>query len=152
MNQEDLKEWVTVSRPTETEMMLLESEQELPELEPMKIVFKEPAKYWTDAIPVGNGSLGAMVWGGVANETIQLNRKHLYFLHINRSFFLNMYEFLADDTLWTGTPGNYTDPHAQAILQDVRKLVDSGNYAEASLAAFGLSGNPSDVWCMHVAN
>lgn len=124
MNQEDLKEWVTVSHPTETEMMLLESEQELPELEPMKIVFKEPAKYWTDAIPIGNGSLGAMVWGGVANETIQLNH----------------------DTLWTGTPGNYTDPHAQAILQDVRKLVDSGNYAEASLAAFGLSGNPSDVY------
>lgn len=55
-----------------------------------------------------------------------------------------MYEF-TDDTLWTGTPGNYTDPHAQPVLQDVRKLVDSGNYAKASLAAFGLSGNPSDV-------
>lgn len=77
MKQEDLKEWVSINHPTETEMML-ESE-ELSELEmPMKIVFTEPAKYWTDAIPIGNGSLGAMVWGGVANDIIQLNRNLLY--------------------------------------------------------------------------
>lgn len=68
----------------------------------------------------------------------------IFFFFFLFSFFQNMYEF-TDDTLWTGTPGNYTDPHAQPVLQDVRKLVDSGNYAKASLAAFGLSGNPSDV-------
>lgn len=37
------------------------------------VVFTEPAKHWTDAVPIGNGRLGAMVWGGVRTETLQLN-------------------------------------------------------------------------------
>ena len=40
---------------------------------PVKIEFSEPAKYWTDATPIGNGGLGAMVWGGVSSDIIQLN-------------------------------------------------------------------------------
>lgn len=40
---------------------------------PLKITFSKPAKNWTDAIPIGNGRLGAMVWGGVASEILQLN-------------------------------------------------------------------------------
>lgn len=40
---------------------------------PLKITFTGPADHWTDALPIGNGRLGAMVWGGVASETIQLN-------------------------------------------------------------------------------
>lgn len=40
---------------------------------PLKVVFTSPAAHWTDAAPLGNGRLGAMVWGGVASETIQLN-------------------------------------------------------------------------------
>ncbi|XP_011088197.1 alpha-L-fucosidase 2 isoform X1 [Sesamum indicum] len=83
-----------------------------------------PAKHWTDALPIGNGRLGAMVWGGVANETINLN----------------------EDTLWTGTPGDYTDPDAPNTLSKVRKLVDDGQYADATTAAVNLSGNPSDVY------
>ncbi|KAL0334917.1 UNVERIFIED_CONTAM: Alpha-L-fucosidase 2 [Sesamum radiatum] len=83
-----------------------------------------PAKHWTDALPIGNGRLGAMIWGGVANETINLN----------------------EDTLWTGTPGDYTDPDAPNTLSKVRKLVDDGQYAEATAAAVNLSGNPSDVY------
>ncbi|KAL0356882.1 UNVERIFIED_CONTAM: Alpha-L-fucosidase 2 [Sesamum calycinum] len=71
-----------------------------------------------------NGRLGAMIWGGVANETINLN----------------------EDTLWTGTPGDYTDPDAPNTLSKVRKLVDDGQYAEATAAAVNLSGNPSDVY------
>lgn len=42
---------------------------------PLKITFNGPAKHWTDAIPIGNGRLGAMIWGGVALETLQLNGK-----------------------------------------------------------------------------
>ncbi|KAL0422572.1 UNVERIFIED_CONTAM: Alpha-L-fucosidase 2 [Sesamum latifolium] len=83
-----------------------------------------PAKHWTDALPIGNGRLGAMIWGGVANETINLN----------------------EDTLWTGTPGDYTDPDAPNTLSKVRKLVKDGQYAEATAAAANLSGNPSDVY------
>ncbi|KAJ6896320.1 hypothetical protein NC651_022509 [Populus alba x Populus x berolinensis] len=40
---------------------------------PLKVTFSGPAKHWTDAIPIGNGRLGAMIWGGVASETLQLN-------------------------------------------------------------------------------
>lgn len=50
----------------------------------LKVKFGGPAKYWTDAIPIGNGRLGAMVWGGVASEILQLNGNsltlHFYFL------------------------------------------------------------------------
>lgn len=42
---------------------------------PLKVIFNDPAKHWTDALPIGNGRLGAMVWGGVNSELIQLNGK-----------------------------------------------------------------------------
>ncbi|GFP88598.1 alpha-l-fucosidase 2 [Phtheirospermum japonicum] len=90
----------------------------------LEVRFDGPALHWTDALPIGNGRLGAMVWGGVLNDTINLN----------------------EDTLWTGTPEDYTDPNALNTLSDVRKLVDTGKYAEATSAAVNLSGNPSDVY------
>lgn len=40
---------------------------------PLKVTFAGPATHWTDAIPIGNGRLGAMVWGGVPSELLQLN-------------------------------------------------------------------------------
>lgn len=40
---------------------------------PLKVTFSGPATHWTDAIPIGNGRLGAMVWGGVPSEVLQLN-------------------------------------------------------------------------------
>ncbi|KAK9988514.1 hypothetical protein SO802_028753 [Lithocarpus litseifolius] len=91
---------------------------------PLKVTFNGPANHWTDALPIGNGRLGAMVWGGVASETLQLN----------------------DDTLWTGTPGNYTNPNAPDALLEVRKLVDNGKYAEATEAAIKLTGNLAEVY------
>lgn len=53
----------------------------------------------------------------------------------------------AEDTLWTGIPGDYTDPDALDTLSKVRKLVDNTQYVEATASAVGLSGNPSDVSC-----
>ena len=50
-----------------------------------------------------------------------------------------------EDTLWTGTPGNYTNPNAPQALTEVRKLVDDGKYTEATEAAVKLCGDPSDV-------
>lgn len=41
---------------------------------PLSVVFASPAEYFTDAAPIGNGSLGGMVWGGVATDKLQLNR------------------------------------------------------------------------------
>ncbi|XP_022860556.1 alpha-L-fucosidase 2-like isoform X2 [Olea europaea var. sylvestris] len=91
---------------------------------PLEVRFNEPAKHWTDSFPIGNGRLGAMVWGGVATETLNLN----------------------EDTLWTGTPGYYTDPGVPPILSEVRKLVDDGQYAAATTAALNLSGDASNVY------
>lgn len=52
---------------------------------------------------------------------------------------------ISDDTLWTGTPGNYTNPNAPEALLEVRKLVDNGKYAEATEAAIKLTGNLAEV-------
>ncbi|KAL7156884.1 hypothetical protein ABFS83_02G039300 [Erythranthe nasuta] len=90
----------------------------------LEVRFNAPAKHWTDALPIGNGRLGAMIWGAVANDTINLN----------------------EDTLWTGTPGEYSGAGAITALSEVRKLVDNGLYAEATSAALNLSGEPSNVY------
>ena len=65
-------DWVMVERPTEKDLWntsLFGAETS----KPLKLRFNGPAKYWTDAIPTGNGRLGAMVWGGAASETLNLN-------------------------------------------------------------------------------
>ncbi|QHN79798.1 alpha-L-fucosidase 2-like isoform X1 [Arachis ipaensis] len=90
----------------------------------LKVTFSEGATHWTDAIPIGNGRLGAMIWGGVSSELIQLN----------------------EDTLWTGTPGNYTDSTAPAALAEVRKLVDNRNYSGATEEALKLLGGPGAMY------
>ncbi|KAK2405119.1 alpha-L-fucosidase [Trifolium repens] len=91
---------------------------------PLKVTFSEPAEYWTDAIPIGNGRLGAMIWGGVQSEVLQLN----------------------EDTLWTGVPANYTDKNAPEALAKVRKLVDDRKYSEASIEATKLTGGSTEVY------
>ncbi|KAL9317273.1 hypothetical protein ACSQ67_013790 [Phaseolus vulgaris] len=91
---------------------------------PLKVTFAGPATHWTDAIPIGNGRLGAMVWGGVPSELLQLN----------------------EDTLWTGIPGDYTNKSAPQALAEVRKLVDDRKFPEATAAAVKLSGEPSNVY------
>lgn len=42
---------------------------------PLKLTFGGPSRNWTDAIPIGNGRLGATIWGGVSSETININGK-----------------------------------------------------------------------------
>ncbi|XP_071736799.1 alpha-L-fucosidase 2-like [Rutidosis leptorrhynchoides] len=113
----------TSSSSSSSSLLLLKSLNETEKKE-LKVKFNDAAKHWTDALPIGNGRLGAMVWGGVTSETINLN----------------------EDTLWTGVPGNYTNPDAPIALSEVRKLVDDGKYAEATKAAVKLSGDPSDVY------
>ncbi|KAK8263157.1 hypothetical protein V6Z12_D12G023600 [Gossypium hirsutum] len=117
-------EWVLVRKPAEKDFWNPTSMDLADTSKPLKVTFSGPAKHWTDAIPIGNGRLGAMVWGGIASETLQLN----------------------EDTLWTGVPGDYTNPEAPAALAEVRKLVDNGDYAEATKAAVKLSDHPSDVY------
>ncbi|XP_050212005.1 alpha-L-fucosidase 2-like [Mercurialis annua] len=111
-------DWILVEKPNCTDS------ENSTNSKPLKITFNEPAKLWTDSIPIGNGNLGAMIWGGAQSELIQLN----------------------EDTLWTGIPGNYTNPNAPEALSKVRKLVDDGLYLEATAASEKLLGNAADVY------
>jgi hypothetical protein len=72
--------------------------------------YRRPASAWEEALPVGNGRLGAMVFGGVARERIQLN----------------------EDTLWSGGPRDWNNPEAKAWLPKVREALFAGRYLEAN--------------------
>lgn len=88
--------------------------------EGLKIWFNQPAKDWNEALPVGNGRLGAMVFGGIVTERLQLN----------------------EETVWTGKPENFINPQAKKALPKVRKLLFDGKYAEAQeMAQENLMGN-----------
>ena len=63
--------------------------------------YDKPAAKWEEALPVGSGRLGAMVFGGIDSERIQFN----------------------EDTLWTGKPQDYVRPGAIDALPDVRRLI-----------------------------
>ena len=75
----------------------------------LKLWYDQPAKQWVEALPVGNGRLGAMVFGDPANEVIQLN----------------------ENTLWAGGPNRNDNPDAKEALPEVRKLIFDGKYKEA---------------------
>ncbi|KAL6854380.1 hypothetical protein ACP4OV_019283 [Aristida adscensionis] len=70
-------EWVWVRRPPEAEAVAAAAgwpSAVAEEARPLKVVFASPANYFTDAAPIGNGRLGAMVWGGVESERLRLNQ------------------------------------------------------------------------------
>ncbi|MBM4040084.1 MAG: glycoside hydrolase family 95 protein, partial [Planctomycetes bacterium] len=75
--------------------------------------YRQPAKRWDEALPVGNGRLGAMVFGGTAEERIQFN----------------------DDTLWAGQPHDYAHAGAARFLPQVRQLLFEGKQREAEQLA-----------------
>jgi alpha-L-fucosidase 2 len=77
--------------------------------EPLSLWYRRPALEWEQALPVGNGRLGGMVFGGVHEEHITLN----------------------EDTLWSGGPYDPTNPEALAALPEARALIFAGKYREA---------------------
>ncbi len=77
---------------------------------PMKVWFDQPAKIWEEALPVGNGFLGAMVYGNPAEEHLQLN--HTAF--------------------WAGGPYTNANPNGgPQALAEIRKMIDNGDYGAA---------------------
>ncbi|HUT23150.1 MAG TPA: glycoside hydrolase family 95 protein [Sumerlaeia bacterium] len=103
--------------PASTKDYTLTGEAPAPE-EPLSLWYRQPAKEWVEALPVGNGRLGAMVFGGIGEERIQLN----------------------EDTLWSGGPYDPTNPDAINHLAKARELVFQGKYAEAQKVADELLG------------
>ena len=77
---------------------------------PLVLWYSKPAEAWTEALPVGNGRLAAMVFGGVNRERLQLN----------------------EGTLWAGGPYDPNSPDALSTLPKVRTLILDGKYAEAT--------------------
>ena len=75
----------------------------------LRLWYDEPAAQWSESLPVGNGSFGGMVFGGVAKERIQFN----------------------EDTLWTGIPRDYSNAQAYQYLDQMRQLVFDGKAREA---------------------
>ena len=55
-----------------------------------------------------------------------------------------------EDTLWTGIPGDYTKPDAPKALSEVRKLVDAGQYVEATKESVNLLSGLPEVCCFSV--
>lgn len=75
-------EWIMVQCPPQKDSgnpSLANADDDEPSMS-LKVTFSRSAKYWTDAIPIGNGRLGAMIWGGIQSEVLQLNGKNTYFL------------------------------------------------------------------------
>jgi alpha-L-fucosidase 2 len=77
--------------------------------QPLSLWYTRPAGTWLEALPLGNGRIGAMVYGGVPDERIQLN----------------------EATLWSGGPKDWDNPEALKTLPEIRRLIFAGRYAEA---------------------
>ncbi len=75
----------------------------------LKLRYNHPARRWVEALPIGNGRLGAMVYGDPSKETIQLN----------------------EITVWGGQPNRNDNPDAREALPEVRRLIFAGKYKEA---------------------
>ena len=94
----------------------------------LKLWYSCPATDWTQALPVGNGTVGAMVFGGVSRERIQLN----------------------EDTLWTGQPHDYSHEGAVDVLPEIRRLLWEGRQAEAeALAMDRFMSQPMGILSYH---
>jgi alpha-L-fucosidase 2 len=79
----------------------------------LRLWYRHPATQWTEALPIGNGRLGAMVFGGVASERIQLN----------------------EETVWAGEKRDRNNPEGARNLPEVRRLLFAGKPKEAEALA-----------------
>ncbi|MFI5096300.1 MAG: glycoside hydrolase N-terminal domain-containing protein [Candidatus Acidiferrales bacterium] len=90
-----------------------------------KLTFDRPASKWTEALPLGNGRIGAMVFGGTEDERLQIN----------------------ESTFWGGGPHDYTNPEAYTKLDEIRQLIFAGKVDEADKLSESLMGQPMKSAC-----
>jgi len=81
-----------------------------PSRQPLVLWYEKPAEQWVEALPIGNGRLGAMVFGGPARERLQIN----------------------EDTLYAGGPYDPNNREALNALPEARRLIFAGKYKEAN--------------------
>jgi alpha-L-fucosidase 2 len=79
----------------------------------LRLWYRQPAANWNEALPIGNGRLGAMVFGGVESERLQLN----------------------EDTVWAGEKRDRMNPAGPAAVPEIRRLLAAGKAAEAEALA-----------------
>ena len=101
----------TIMTPVKEEIQYPSGKERAPGVgtNPMQLWYKQSANKWEEALPLGNGRLGAMVYGGVSREHIQFN----------------------EETLWTGQPTNYAHEGAHLYLDSLRALLEAGQQEEA---------------------
>ena len=106
-------------------------QQQTPQSRVPTLWYPRAAARWVEALPVGNGRLGAMIFGGVGRDRLQVN----------------------DDTLWSGGPAQWDRPDAREALDEIRRATLAGHYVEADrlarrlMGAFTQSYLPlGDVW------
>jgi alpha-L-fucosidase 2 len=93
---------------------------------PLRLWYDKPAITWNEALPIGNGKVAAMVFGGPAREQLQLN----------------------EETVWAGGPNNNVKPDAYPIIRTIRALLNEKNFVEAqhlvdsAMVPYGNSGMP----------
>jgi alpha-L-fucosidase 2 len=90
----------------------------------LKLWYKKPATIWTEALPVGNGRIGAMVYGDYQHENIQLN----------------------EESVWAGTKINNNNPQAKDHLSEIQTAIFKGEYKKAQdLSNKYLVGTPKNI-------
>src|ERR1043165_7912027 len=94
-------------------LLLLPIEPAMEVTNDLMLWYAQPAQKWEEALPIGSGRLGAMVFGGVTEERIQFN----------------------EDTLWAGKPRDYVRDGAGDVLPELRRLVFAGKEKEAAALA-----------------
>lgn len=91
---------------------------------PLTLWYRRPAQVWEEALPIGNGRLGAMVFGGVADERLQLN----------------------EDSVWDGAPLDPANPEGLKALPEIRRLLFAGQNKQAvDLAHKTMMGRPQEI-------
>ena len=79
----------------------------------LRLWYEKPAVQWEEALPIGNGRLAAMVYGGTTREELQFN----------------------EETVWSGGPNNNLNPQTASAIPQIRKLLAEGKYQEAQALA-----------------
>lgn len=100
----------------------------------LELWYHRPAEKWVEALPIGNGRIGAMIFGGIDEDRIQFN----------------------EETLWTGSVRNYNRQNAWRYLDSIRNLLFAGKQREAEELAerefMGIKSAEGDkeAWIEHV--